>query len=368
MLKSVLGNSGGPVFDRTTGEVVGHTASTQNEPGGANQAEMQSWEAEFLSNSDNYKTCDEINKYQEKRVPGHVKWRVYPKYLRLLNGPPTVTNTTHICPGDWGPNKPLHSAVAPATQPLGKYQAVFSRHRFGSRDVYYRNVTGRVERNKIFMMPLADIVKTYAGFSVEVKLVGPNAFTQPVGSNSSLVLAVGAYILPIDVKTLTKDPNSPAGQNIYRTTMDLMAQQHVIPPSTGPGFLAWDKVRLEQKIDNPPTYIGITFTVRRRDFKFPADSSWPPNLSAVTNDAGIMWPTEEFQFATTVGDSGGKLRTDAVAGNPVTKNKTGDFWQWVADFDRVWTNPRQPSDNLLPAKLAATLLDPVISNIDPKMA
>ncbi len=79
--------------------------------------------------------------------PTDESFRVHPKHLRHLPGAPMggelMKNTTHICPGDVGPNGTV--------QREGKYQAVFSRHRSDSSDVWRRNVTARVDRLASFM-------------------------------------------------------------------------------------------------------------------------------------------------------------------------------------------------------------------------
>ena len=108
-----------------------------------------------MINSPNYKKAAEtINAYLARKYPQYPTYRVHPKFYRTLSGEPgggaLFLNTTFVCPGDVGPNGVL--------QPPDTHQAVFNRHRWDSRDVVYRNLTGRIDRIYIFTRPLSVLV------------------------------------------------------------------------------------------------------------------------------------------------------------------------------------------------------------------
>ncbi len=149
------GNSGGPVFDGLTGKVVGHTVSTQSAVSESSITDIENWEREFLINSPNYKKASElINPYLARKHPHDPTYRIHPKFHRTLSGEPgggaLFLNMTFVCPGDVGPNGVL--------QPPDTHQAVFNRHRWDSRDVVFRNLTGRIDRIYIFTRPLSVLV------------------------------------------------------------------------------------------------------------------------------------------------------------------------------------------------------------------
>lgn len=154
-LKLSTGNSGGPVFDGLTGEVVGHTVSTQSAVSESSVTDIETWETEYLINSHNYKDAFEtINPYLARKHSRDPTYRVHPKFHRTLSGNPgggaLFLNTTFVCPGDIGPNG--------IPQRPDTYQACFNRHHWDSLDVVFRNLTGRIDRIYLFTRPLALIV------------------------------------------------------------------------------------------------------------------------------------------------------------------------------------------------------------------
>lgn len=143
--------------------------------------------------------------------------------------------------------------------------------------------------------------------------------------------------------------------------LDLAARRHQIPVAllnASRGLIDWTKVRLEQPLRNPPLMAGINLSIRRPTFSFPVSKIWPPDRPDVTNnpaDIGLHWPEETFVFATTAGRSSGVSQTGGCS-EPATEYRNGSGrWIWEAPLERVWTNPRQPSQGLR---------DPMMDDVD----
>lgn len=323
-----------------------------------------------MSQSSNYRDCAFINTELQTREPTDEYYRIYPKWLRVFKpDSPTVSIITHVCPGDWGPNKPLG---APATHPTEKtHSVVLNRHRFNTRDVYFRNVSGRVDRNSIFMTPINKLIADFADCKLKIKISGTPGFRRP-SPISAIRLTINGAKWSFPLGTAAKDPATTNACNVFSKTISLkeIVQKQPLPATTAtspPGLLAWTQIQFEQPFNNPLQAIGLCFTVRRAGFRFPANASWPPKLPAVTGDKSLQWPEEEFHFATTVGDSDSKSRTDLGLGSSTFSQNFNNWWTWTADLDRVWTNPKQPSHGM-GAKQSQTLLNEFMSDIDPKLA
>ena len=351
------------MLDGLTGKLVGHTVSTQDEVAGANDIEKTQWETEFLRASLNYTQCQKINVYLTTKLPTDTSYRISPKYLRTLSGASMVKNATHICPGDWGPNKPPATAAPPPpVQAHGKCDAVFSRHRFESPDVYFRNVSGRADRTNIFMTLINDLAHKFKACSLIVKLFFPAGSTAPNSLMNTFEVAIGAMDIRIPGTDFVQDATSTLARPIWTATINLKPVR--FPPNLSPlpGLLSLSHVRLAQRVKNPPDYAGIEFIVTRDKITLPVNLAWPKRPVA----PWVTWPQEDFHFATTVGDAISKPRNGG-APQPAQFKRSGMVFIWTAGFDRVWTNPKQPVDEYLPSAPTAALLNPEMVSLDPRL-
>ena len=369
---ALIGNSGGPVFDAKTGKLYGHTISTQSEVAGSLQ-EMTEWENEYLSKSSNYADCKTINKELATRVPTDEFYRLHPKWLRMFLAPnPMISNVTHICPGDFGPNKQPGSTTA---VPESTESVVFNRLRFNTEDVYWKNLSGRVDRLAIFLTDIDKLCTRFEGCKLQIRIWGPRYFARPP-PKSTLSLLLNGTKWPITLDSLTEDTNSTALRKSYTQTVDLktLAKRQAIPaktPSSAPGLLAWTEVELQSPfIKCEPSGIGFDLVVQRASFNFPVNATWPPGRADITanpSDANLKWPAEDFHFATTVGDPGSKLRKGVgLSSYALNQNKARGYWTWTADMDKVWTNPRQPPQGM-GDNPADTLLNEIMEDRDPNL-
>ena len=354
------------MIDGNTGFIVGHTSSTQDEVSGSTSVDRESWENEFLMDSQNYKTCTgKINPYLVTLRPNDDTFRVHPKYLRTLSGAPfkddLIKNLTHSCPGDIGANGLL--------QAKDRYQAVFNRHHFDSSDVYLRNITARVDRSAMFMTPLSKMVKHFEGSTLDIKIAGQNGEFKKPDTASSIFITIGSGEWEIPLRQVAKEvgPRAPDGTNVWSTTVDLSsaADRGEIPTpclEAPLGLISWTHICLEQPQNNPPEMVGLNFIVRRPSFPFPVNSAWPPDRPDITHnakDANLNWPAEEFHFATSVGSTSGQSQRGGTVGKATMTQCDEGMWHWETDIDRVWANPRQPGFGLL---------DPLLSDVDPELA
>ena len=350
LITSRAGNSGGPVFDAATGYVVGHTSSTQNAVAESEAKDIGSWAEEYAKESNNYAIAQDVNRILEKQEPDNRFYRIHPKFLRTLSGrphdSPLISCATNICPGDIAPNR--------AMQVTGKYQAVFSRHRFDTKDVYLRNVTARVDRSAIFMTPLNVLIKDFDNVTLTVRLAGrPGAFQKP-DINTTLSITSKAANWNIKSTAFHKDTRQsfPSNTDVWSATIDLVAIRDIIPAAfldAPRGLIAWTDVCLEQIIQNPPLMVGLNLSVHRKGFPFAVNKSWPLDRPDVTDnpaDEGLEWPEDTFEFATTAGETTSVLQK---GGCEISGGEGGDVagrWLWKVPLDRVWTDPRQASQCL----------------------
>lgn len=356
----MTGSSGGPVFDGNTGYIVGHTSSTQDAIAESNVDAIESWAEAYTKHSKNYAVAADINHVWEKQAPNNKLYRVHPKFLRTLSGKPRDSALLRcamtLCPGDLTPDRVI--------QPSGKHQAVFSRHHFDSSDVYLKNATGRVDRSAVFMTPLDGLLSSdYDTCILTVHFAGATGIFQRPDAGSALIIAGSATDWNIEHLDFHKDSglNIPTGTDAWSVNLDLAARRHQIPVAllnASRGLIDWTKVRLEQSLRNPPLMAGINLSIRRPTFSFPVSGIWPPDRPDVTNnpaDFGLHWPEETFVFATTAGRSSGMSQTGGCS-EPATEYSNGSgLWIWEAPLDRVWTNPRQPSQGLR---------DPMMDDVD----
>ena len=330
--------------------MVGHTSSTQNAVAESEVNDIEAWAEEYARESNNYALAKDINCVLEKQEPESRFYRVHPKFLRTLSGKPKdsplIRCATNVCPGDVGPNG--------ARQAPGKYQAVFSRHHFDAKDVFLRNVTARVDRSAIFMTPLIVLMNDFDDVTLMVRLVGKAGAFQRPDANSTLSITSNATDWNIRDLDFRKDtgPSIPSNLDVWSARLDLAAIRDDIPTdflNAPRGLIAWTDVRLEQPVQNPPLLVGLNLAVRRKGFSFPVIRSWPPDRPDVTDnpaDGALEWPEETFVFATTAGETTGVLQT---GGFEVSKAESGDEaerWVWKVPLERVWTDPRQPSQGL----------------------
>ena len=256
-------------------------------------------------------------------------------------------------------------------QEYGKHQAVFSRHLFNTTDVYLRNVTARVDRSAIFMSPLNILLSDFDACILTIRFAGKaEAFERPDASSTLIVTGSGTdwKMESLDFRKDTSVSIPTAGLVLWSVTFDLAALRQDIPAAflnTSQGVVDWTHVRLEQPIQNPPLIVGLNLSVRRPSFAFAVNKAWPPGRPDVTDDpadVGLEWPEETFEFATTAGETSGTLQvgggSETATEGAVIKGPTGR-WIWEAPLDRVWTNPKQPSQGLR---------DPLMDDIDESLA
>ena len=349
LLTSRPGNSGGPVFDATTGYVVGHTSSTQNAVAESEANDLESWAEEYARESNNYTLAKDINRLLEKKEPDNRFYRIHPKFLRTLSGmphdSPLISCATNVCPGDIGPNRAMQ---APG------YQAVFSRHRFNTKDVFLRNLTARVDRSAIFMTPLNILINEFDGCTLTVRLAGKAGAFQKPEANSTLIITSTATDWNIKGLNFRKDarPSIPYSTDVWSATLDLAGVRETIPTAflNAPrGLIAWTNVCIEQPVQNPPLMLGLNLTVCRKCFPFPVNKSWPPGRPDVTDnpaDGGLEWPEETFEFATTARETTGVLQKGGYEISSCESGYESGRWVWKVPLDRVWTDPRQASQGL----------------------
>ena len=350
MLTSRPGNSGGPVFDAATGYVVGHTSSTQNAVAESEANDLESWAEEYARESNNYVLAKDINRVLERQEPDSRFYRIHPKFLRTLSGKPhespLINCVTNVCPGDTGPNRVM--------QAPGKYQAVFSRHRFDTKDIFLRNVTARVDRSAIFMTPLNVLVNEFDNVILTVMLAGKTGVFQKPDANSTLSITSNATDWNIKGLHFHKDTRLGilSSTDMWSATLDLAAIRDEIPAAflkAPQGLIAWTHVRLEQPIQNTSLMVGLNLTVCRKRFPFPVNKSWPPDRPDVTDnpaDGGLEWPEERFEFVTTAGQTTGVLQGGGCEISAGEECDVPGRWIWKAPLNRVWTDPRRPSHGL----------------------
>ena len=251
---------------------------------------------------------------------------------------------TCICPGDLGPNGVM--------QTPGRYQAVFSRHHFDSKDVYLKNVTARVDRNAIFMTSLNILFSNCDACILNVKFAGKTEVFQKPDISSALIFTGSVTSWNMQHLNFHKDTglSVPSGIAMWSVTLDIAARRNEIPAALLNASLAnWTKVRLEQPFRNPPLLVGLNLSVRRPSFALRVSKTWPPDRPDVTNDpadVNLKWPEETFEYATTAGKTSGTPQTGGRSKPAMEGDDIPGLWTWEAPLDRVWTNPKQPSQGL----------------------
>ena len=253
---------------------------------------------------------------------------------------------TCICLGDLGPNGVMQTPE--------RYQAVFSRHHFDSKDVYLKNVTARVDRSAIFMTSLNILLGNCDACILTVKFAGKTGVFQKPDISSTLIITSSFANWSIQQLNFHKDTSlsAPSGIAIWSVTLDLRARGNEIPDAllnASRGLIDWTKVRLEQPFRNPSLTVGLNLSIRRPSFAFGVSKTWPPERPDVTNDPAdvdLQWPEETFEFATTAGKSSGTPQTGGRSKPATEGNDRPALWTWEAPLDRVWTNPKQPSQGL----------------------
>lgn len=283
--------------------------------------------------------------------------------MRTLTGKPSdnplIRCATNVCPGDIGPNKELQTG--------GRYKAVFSRHQFDSKDVYLRNATGRVDRSAIFMTPLNALLGDYDACILTMKFAGKTAAFRKPDAGSSVIITIGATDWVIQNPDFYRGSSAatPPGMNVWSTSVNLATHKHDIPIgclNAPHGLAAWISIRLDQPTRNPPSTAGISLSIQRPSFPFPVNKIWPPERRDVTHspeETELRWPEERFEFATTAGETSGASQTDDAPETFEEGNCRQGLWTWEAPINRVWTNPRQPSQRLR---------DPLMDDVDGLLA
>ena len=247
--------------------------------------EIERWEGEFLSESQNYKIVrDIINPDLAEKNPADTTYRIHSKFYRTLSGKPNggslFKTITFICPGDKGPNKAL--------QPSGAYSAVFNRHSWDSPNVYHRNLTGRVDRFYFFTKPIAQIARDHPSSVFLIRITGSSTSFKKPEANSAIVIGTNVLKYRLSLNHLDPDTAVLSGMTVCTFTIKLSAMTTcttISPNAAGEdsALAEWTHIQLEQPIDNPPGVIGLEVIVRKDPFLFPVDQSWPPHRSDVTN-------------------------------------------------------------------------------------
>ena len=240
---------------------------------------------------------------------------------------------------------------------------MFSRHQFDSGDVYLKNVTARVDRNAVYMKPLDGLLSDYDTCILTVQFAGATGVFQKPDASSTFIIASSVTHWNIQHLDFHKATGSSISSetDVWSVTLDLAARRHEIPfalLSASRGLIHWTKVRLEQPLRNPPLTVGINLSICRPSFFFPVSKIWPPDRPDVTNnpaEIGLQWPGETFEFATTAGKTSGVPQTGGCSELATESSHGPGGWIWEAPLDRVWTNPRQPSQGLR---------DPMMDDVD----
>ena len=313
--------------------------------------DIESWAEDYAKDSDNYALAADINRLLKKQEANNRLYRIHPKFLRTLSGNPhggpLVKCATNICPGDVGPNGLM--------QAPGKYQAVLSRHRFNTADVYLRNVTARVDRNAIFITALDVMISDFDDCTLTVRFAGKADVFQKPDTDTTLTITTDTIEWNVLRPHFHRDtePKFPSGMDVWSMTLDLAAHRHEIPTAflnASLGLQAWTNLHLEQQTHNPPLLVGLKLSVRRPRFAFKVNTSWRLEWLDVIDhhpsDEDLEWPEEIFEFATTAGKTCGVLQRGGCEDSITEKTNASGRWIWETPLDRVWTDPRQLSHGL----------------------
>ncbi|KAL6718174.1 hypothetical protein ACLMJK_004262 [Lecanora helva] len=326
------GNSGGPVFDASTGKVVGHTVSTQNAVSEATMDDIESWERNYLANTANYRAVNEmINPHLAEKKPGDPSSRIHSKFYRTLSGDPSggalFLNTTFICPGDIGPND--------VKQPQNSYQAVFNRHKWDSPDVMFRNLTGRIDKVSLFTKPLKCILDDNVTCSLVLKMTGNRSTFRKPELGASVAIFVCEKIWRVSLSEVSRQTTPSPASVTYIYSIDISLGSNTSDKTADspllPSCLAdWTHFRFEQPSHNPPDQAELEIIILRAAFAFPIDNSWPPNRTDLTShslDESLVWPAEEFRFTTNFSDTAASTitisgkRLSTVSGPRIQDNR-----------------------------------------------
>ena len=333
-----LGNSGGPVFDADTGEVVGHTVSTQDAVSEATINAIEEWERKYLGKSQNYKRITVvIQPHLKEKKPNDSSYRVHPKFFRTLSGDPSggalFKNTTFICPGDLGPNL--------MEQRPDEYNAVFNRHWWDSPDVLFRNLTGRIDRIDLSTKSLGLIAEKHPDSTLCLTMFGRrDKFSKP--SLVTIIAKRKAWKVPI--MRCHQKTTYTSSTVIYSFCINLGNQSHIgtTPPNKDFSLADWTQIELEQSGKHFPERVNIGCIIRKSAFPFSVDTRWPPDRPDVTanaQDVSLEWPAETFRFLTTVGLSNIPTQKEVSWPPQPTTRAVGGKFIWAAPIDRVWTGP-----------------------------
>ncbi|KAI9675314.1 MAG: hypothetical protein M1817_001217 [Caeruleum heppii] len=351
------GNSGCPVFSGETGRVVGHTTSTMTRPYEMDRTDENAWEAEFMADTPNYKALkNRINPKLRSMKPTDPDYLLAAKYTRCILG--SITDHYTICMAG---EKGLNRQIVPMAPPQ---YAAFNRAHWTSQEVIHMNLSGRVDRSALFLKPVHDVLTNDAVLANPLKKstlrirfifdsVFAGAFASPSADGRVVLTTTAANIeWPIPTTSRAVDAHYSRDGNSFEWTLSLNLEDAPAPFKTAPGGLsAWTSIRLEQKYLKQPTRVGLLATYHRRSFAFPPNALWPPNGVGVSaTDAGLQWPEETFQYATT-----GQPFDFPVESTDAGALPRNGVYHRTARLGNVWTHPRQPAGKLLAGFMAGDL-------------
>ncbi len=351
------GNSGGPVFDKTTGKIVGHTKSTAEEVQSGSIKARENWSNEYTKGTHNYTIIPRINTEMTGAGFGPEEL-LSPKNLRCFAHPDMATA---VCEGDIGPNGVKFSGPG--------CEVVLNRHKWDAEEVVHMNLSSRVDRSALFLSPL-DGSGAAGAVPTELKIImsGSVAFQTPdLGTRLSIEASSPAAPVTWDVDLGVFTPVS-GRPNTFAYTVKV--QDPIINSKIPPAFLknpggvrSWSSMKLTQNKSNEPDIIGFVLVWERPELAFPSDPTWPPKNPPVTGDKNLKWPRETFHYATTLGRSSGPsngMSQKGVMPSPLKKaGPPGPQFIVEGQFDNIWTNPRQPLESMA---------HPLVEDLDPALA
>lgn len=323
------------MISTSSGEIVGHTVSTQC---GATLEQYdleKAWGDARLAKSDNWRMCEAINLELAKIEPSDDSFRVYPMSLRSFMGTwgqsGWIPSINCCCDKDMKPDGTIKTS--------GNDFATFIRHKWDTPDVYSFYQSGRVDRNALFMRRFKDLGAanvTQARITFIIQFIRGRTNLPSVTAETSL------EVLDANDQTIWKPNLASIKQNSnpqdilygYTIEVDITTQPKEVLDLNLANFCS---LRFSQaaKWNELPFGIGMSVTFVRGQIPFGVERdpnnalmlAFPPNTRATAEDDGVKaWEEEKFRYA-----AGAGLRYE---------RSTGTSRVYLAKMP-FWTNPCQ---------------------------
>ena len=297
------------------------------------------WQDKFLKDSNNYALCQSINADLAKLYPGDNARRIDPIYLRVW-----APGLVCVLDNDVGPNgvKKL-----PGTPDYMGYL----RQDWNDLPVVHHGLSGRVDRNALFLRPLRSFLANensakVAKVSIVFQIRFDPSVDVPVPSHETSI-----DILDVSETVLWKmkfDEELAKSMNTKKDLREWYIEIDARTPGKVPdavldtplGLSTWRSVRVQQSVKaaSTPWKVGMHMKITRKEFDFPVERlkidgsklAFPPGESPQPGDDSVKWPEEVFEYVT-----GGDFMKLAVS----SSSSTTASWQAPLGF---WTNPKQP--------------------------